>query len=136
LARGSVASNPTGAPGADAHRGCAEKEKRMAAHEFESARAKRGRRAAPPRNDLVRRRRSGRLRTRGDRLLVWAFSASMLVAAAGLAAGAYWGYRQMQPRPLYAPASVDPEHGPAVQPPPVATPAPAPTGRRIPAGWE
>jgi hypothetical protein len=46
-------------------------------------------------------------------LLAWVFSGSMLVAAAALAAGAYWGYRQMQPRPLFTPASATAE-APAV----------------------
>ena len=85
----------------------------MATHEFDSVRAKQVRRAVPPRSNSVRARRSIRSKTRGNSLLAWVFSGSMLVAAAALAAGAYWGYRQMQPRPLFTPASATAE-APAV----------------------
>ena len=80
----------------------------MAAHEVDSARPKRKWRAIPPRNPLAPARRSGRPK-RVNRFLAWVFSASMLAAAAALAAGAYWGYRQMQPRPLFTSADVNAE---------------------------
>ena len=78
----------------------------MAAHEVGPARAKRDRQTIPPRNNSVRARRSRRPKTRASSLLVWV---SMLAAAVVLAAGGYWGYRQMQPRPLFTPASASAE---------------------------
>jgi hypothetical protein len=42
-----------------------------------------------------------------SRLLTWVF-VGLVLAAAMLAAG-YWGYRQMQPRPLFTPASASGE---------------------------
>jgi hypothetical protein len=107
----------------------------MAAHEFEPARAKRRRPTVPPRTNLVLARTSRRPKTRSSRLLVWVFSGSMLAAAAVLATAAYWGYRHMQPTPLFAPASVSPERSQPVQPPPVAIPVPPPPRARFPAGW-
>jgi len=58
---------------------------------------------APLFNNSVLARTSRPPMTPVSRLLTWVF-VGLVLAAAMLAAG-YWGYRQMQPRPLFTPAS-------------------------------
>jgi hypothetical protein len=48
--------------------------------------------------------------TRVSLLLTWVLT-GLLAAAVVLCAG-YWGYRQMQPRPLFAPSSASAERAP------------------------
>jgi len=64
--------------------------------------------AAPLFNNSVLARTPRPPTTRVTRLLAWVL-AGLVVAAAVLAAG-YGGYRQMQPRPLFTPASASAEH--------------------------
>jgi hypothetical protein len=88
---------------------------------FESASAGTGHdepAAAPLFSNSVLARTSRPPMTRVSRLLTWVL-AGLLAAAAILAAG-YWGYRQMQPTPLFTPASASAEH--------IAAPAATPGG--------
>jgi hypothetical protein len=62
---------------------------------------------APLFNNPVLARTSRPPTTRVSRLLTWVLI-GLLAAAAILAAG-YWGYRQMQPSPLFAPVSASAE---------------------------
>ena len=62
---------------------------------------------APLFNNSVLARTSRPPMTPVSRLLTWVF-VGLVLAAAMLAAG-YWGYRQMQPRPLFAPSRASAE---------------------------
>jgi hypothetical protein len=66
--------------------------------------------AAPMFNNSVLARTSKPSMTRVSRLLTWVLI-GLLLAAAVLAAG-YWGYQQVQPDPLFAPASTSAEKAP------------------------
>ena len=66
---------------------------------------------APLFNNSVLARTSRPPMTPVSRWLAWVF-AGLLAAAAVLAAG-YWGSRQMQPSPLFTPASASAEHAAA-----------------------
>jgi hypothetical protein len=63
--------------------------------------------AAPMFNNSVLARTSRPPMTRVSRLLTWVLAG--LFAAAAVFAAAYWGYRQVQPRPLFTPASASTE---------------------------
>lgn len=66
---------------------------------------------APLFNNAVLARTSRPPMTKISSLFAWVL-AGLLAAAAVLAVG-YWSYRQMQPRPLFTPASASAAHGPA-----------------------
>ena len=101
----------------------------MAVHDVEQAITKPDPpKAAPTRHNSVLARMSRPPRTQINGLLVWAFLASVLLAAAVLAAAAYWGYRQIQPPALFAPAP--PEQSRPAQAVPTANPvSPNASGR-------
>ena len=78
----------------------------MALREFYSLSAAASRddpHTAPLFSNSVLARTSAPRMTAVSRLLTWVLAA-LLIAATLLGAG-YWGYRQMQPRPLFAPVS-------------------------------
>jgi hypothetical protein len=83
----------------------------MTVREFETASASTSHdkpSATPLFDNSVLARTSRPPMTRVTRLLAWVL-AGLVVAAAALAAG-YWGYRQIQPRPLFTPATAIAEH--------------------------